>query len=108
MNTFSFLMHLNLFSNRSYNDLSQYPIFPWLVKDIVELMGNEAKNFSCESDIKSEISKLSIAKLNKNSAEAKHCNRCGKILEWNYPYTICQECYYGSRRHYNYYDDFYY
>ena len=31
MNTFSLLMHLNLFSNRSYNDLSQYPVFPWIL-----------------------------------------------------------------------------
>ena len=24
-------MHLNFFANRSYNDLSQYPIFPWIL-----------------------------------------------------------------------------
>ena len=31
INNFSFLMYLNLFSNRSYNDLIQYPIFPWIL-----------------------------------------------------------------------------
>ena len=31
INNFSFLMHLNLFGNRSYMDLSQYPIFPWIL-----------------------------------------------------------------------------
>ena len=31
INNFSFLMHLNLFANRSYMDLSQYPIFPWIL-----------------------------------------------------------------------------
>ena len=67
---------------------------------------NNKESIDYLMNIKSEISKLSIAKLNKNSAEAKRCNRCGKILEWNYPYTICQECYYGNRRHYDY--DFYY
>ena len=31
INNFSFLMHLNFFANRSYNDLSQYPVFPWIL-----------------------------------------------------------------------------
>ena len=25
------LMYLNIFSNRSYSDLSQYPVFPWIL-----------------------------------------------------------------------------
>ena len=33
ISTFEFLMWLNFSSNRSYNDLSQYPIFPWPVQD---------------------------------------------------------------------------
>ena len=28
---FELIMWINIFSNRSYNDLSQYPIFPWLL-----------------------------------------------------------------------------
>ena len=31
MSNFEFLMWLNIISNRSYNDLSQYPIFPWIL-----------------------------------------------------------------------------
>ncbi|CAI5448055.1 unnamed protein product [Caenorhabditis angaria] len=30
---FQYLMHLNTLAGRCYNDLSQYPIFPWIVKD---------------------------------------------------------------------------
>ena len=30
---FQYLMHLNTLAGRSYNDLMQYPIFPWVLKD---------------------------------------------------------------------------
>lgn len=33
MSTFRYLMHLNFASGRSFNDLSQYPVFPWVVSD---------------------------------------------------------------------------
>jgi hypothetical protein len=38
LSNFDYLMYLNLFSNRSYNDLNQYPVMPWVLKDI--LMNN--------------------------------------------------------------------
>ena len=49
---FEFLMFLNIFSNRSYIDISQYPIFPWLltnyedplIKDPTE--NSSEKNYS--------------------------------------------------------------
>ena len=31
INNFEFLMWLNIFGNRSYNDISQYPVFPWVL-----------------------------------------------------------------------------
>ena len=31
IDNFKFLMWLNIFGNRSYNDISQYPIFPWIL-----------------------------------------------------------------------------
>ncbi|OLY77761.1 Neurobeachin-like protein 2 [Smittium mucronatum] len=33
LTNFDYLMALNTLSGRSYNDLSQYPIFPWILKD---------------------------------------------------------------------------
>ncbi len=30
---FEYLMHLNTLAGRSFNDLSQYPVFPWVLKD---------------------------------------------------------------------------
>lgn len=33
MTNFDFIMHLNSFAGRSYNDLTQYPVFPWVLSD---------------------------------------------------------------------------
>lgn len=33
MSNFEYIMFLNTISGRSYNDLSQYPVFPWVLKD---------------------------------------------------------------------------
>ena len=33
ISNFSYLMFLNTISNRTYNDLSQYPIMPWIIGD---------------------------------------------------------------------------
>lgn len=33
ISNFQYLMHLNTLAGRSYNDLSQYPIFPWIIRD---------------------------------------------------------------------------
>ena len=31
ISTLEYLMWLNIYSGRSFNDLTQYPVFPWLV-----------------------------------------------------------------------------
>ena len=33
INNFQYLMHLNTLAGRSYNDLMQYPVFPWIIAD---------------------------------------------------------------------------
>mmetsp|Transcript_62593 Transcript_62593/g.93086 ORF Transcript_62593/g.93086 Transcript_62593/m.93086 type:complete len:1004 (+) Transcript_62593:4339-7350(+) len=33
MTNFDFIMQLNSFAGRSYNDLTQYPVFPWILAD---------------------------------------------------------------------------
>ena len=33
ISNFDYLMYLNLFANRSYIDLNQYPVMPWIIKD---------------------------------------------------------------------------
>ncbi|CAG0920538.1 unnamed protein product [Notodromas monacha] len=33
ISNFQYLMHLNTIAGRTYNDLSQYPVFPWILAD---------------------------------------------------------------------------
>ena len=33
ISNFDYLLQLNLFAGRTYNDLSQYPVFPWVIAD---------------------------------------------------------------------------
>ena len=33
LSNFSYLMYLNTLAGRTYNDLTQYPVFPWVLKD---------------------------------------------------------------------------
>ncbi|MEE6524566.1 hypothetical protein FKM82_024118 [Ascaphus truei] len=35
ISNFEYLMQLNTISGRTYNDLSQYPVFPWILRDYV-------------------------------------------------------------------------
>ncbi|KAJ5074096.1 beach domain-containing protein lvsc [Anaeramoeba ignava] len=37
MSNFEYLMKLNTIANRSYNDISQYPVFPWILSDYSSL-----------------------------------------------------------------------
>eukprot|EP00729_Bicosta_minor_P009634 gene9634-8579_t len=33
ISNYDYLMHLNNFADRSFNDLTQYPVFPWIIAD---------------------------------------------------------------------------
>ncbi|XP_024909182.1 WD repeat and FYVE domain-containing protein 3 isoform X1 [Cynoglossus semilaevis] len=47
ISNFQYLMHLNTLAGRSYNDLMQYPVFPWILADYdaEELDLNNPKTF---------------------------------------------------------------
>ena len=36
ISTFKFLMFCNMYSNRSLNDINQYPVFPWIITNFTE------------------------------------------------------------------------
>jgi hypothetical protein len=36
MTTFDYLMELNTLAGRSFSDLTQYPVFPWILKNFNE------------------------------------------------------------------------
>ena len=47
LNTYSYIMLLNTLSGRTYNNLAQYPIYPWILKDYSsnEIDLNESKTY---------------------------------------------------------------
>ena len=49
ISNFEFLMILNIFSNRSYNDISQYPVFPWILTDYDDHLNYERKTIIKEN-----------------------------------------------------------
>ena len=48
ISTMEYLMWLNIFSGRSFNDLSQYPVFPWLITNYTD----ESKEISIKNDLR--------------------------------------------------------
>ena len=50
ISTLEYLMWLNIFSGRSFNDLTQYPVFPWLITnysdECEEITKNDLRNLS--------------------------------------------------------------
>ena len=56
---FEYLMHLNRFAGRSYNDITQYPVFPWVLadykSDTIAIALNEGKRKSLTLDLTEEM-----------------------------------------------------
>ncbi|MCD7872562.1 MAG: helicase, partial [Clostridiales bacterium] len=52
---------------------------------------------------KHELSEIIIGLLEQSKLSVRKCKHCGKILPWNYPYNMCQECHDIKYSH-NYYD----
>ena len=48
ISTLEYLMWLNIFSGRSFNDLSQYPVFPWLITNY----NDDSEEVSFKNDLR--------------------------------------------------------
>ena len=44
--TFELLIWLNIYSNRSYNNISQYPVFPWALTNYENPIKNDSNNYN--------------------------------------------------------------
>lgn len=73
ISNFDYLMHLNLMSGRSFNDLSQYPIFPWILCDYLssELDLNDPNSFRDLSKPIGSHNPKKLANLKKKALELK-------------------------------------
>ena len=74
LSNFSFIMILNIFSNRSFNDITQYPIFPLLFYKL--LKEKNLKKF--ERDISKTIEFLNLNELDNYSSEGNNLNLYSK------------------------------
>ena len=60
ISNFEFLMYLNILSNRSYNDISQYPVFPWLLKNYEDPLFKKSENDYLYRDLSVPMGMLNI------------------------------------------------
>ena len=75
ISNFDYLMYLNTVAGRTYNDLNQYPVYPWV---IVNYESNEL-DLSLPSNYRD---------LSKVSSKLVHVHVVCRILEWLYLYNI--------------------
>lgn len=72
ISNFQYLMHLNTLAGRSYNDLMQYPVFPWILADYdsLELDLNDPATFR---DLTKPMGAQSTDRLNQFRKRYKVC-----------------------------------
>ena len=82
ISTFEFLLWMNILSNRSFNDISQYPVFPWiLIKYDDEFSKDTNNKMSISKSVMTNIFKskfntknISASYFKSNSDEIKNKN----------------------------------
>ena len=74
ISNFEYLMYINTLSGRSYNDLSQYPVFPWVLKDYQSdsLDLTNPLSTSCYRDLSKPIG-AQIPELAEQAEAKYHC-----------------------------------
>jgi len=80
LSNFDYLMYLNIMGSRSFNDLSQYPVFPWVItnyEDSDDFDLSEEKNYRDLSKPIGALNAEKFEKFNKKYLEMKlnssHC-----------------------------------
>ncbi|OHT04027.1 Beige/BEACH domain containing protein [Tritrichomonas foetus] len=93
ISNFQYLMFLNIYSGRSVNDISQYPVFPWVLDDYTskKLDLNDPKVYR---DLSKPIGALDETRLNelKDKAEQLDAIGLGNYLyssAFSCPLTVC-------------------
>ena len=82
---FEFLMYINLIGNRSYNDLSQYPVFPWILSNYEDpLKSNKSFNKNFKSKSESDLSNMSNTIEDEENEENKENKENNKIADYSY------------------------
>ena len=69
MTTYQYLLYINKFSSRSYNDINQYPIFPWIFRELALGSHKGKETLPKFRDLEYPISLLGNSKEGENSGE---------------------------------------
>ncbi|XP_028776828.1 BEACH domain-containing protein C2 [Neltuma alba] len=64
ISNFEYLMQLNTLAGRSYNDITQYPVFPWVLSDYSS-KSLDLSNPSCYRDLSKPVGALNSDRLKK-------------------------------------------
>ena len=91
LSNYEYIMYVNMFAGRSFNDLSQYPVFPWVLADYTstELNLDDPKTFR---DLSRPIGTLNEARLEKlkiMSAEDEESNHALYRMHYSNGYYVC-------------------
>ena len=76
ISNFEYLMSLNLLSGRSFNDPSQYPIFPWVLRDYTSDV-LDLKNPACFRDLSLPMGAMTEKRLHELSSKAESMKKLG-------------------------------
>ena len=76
INNFELLMWLNIYGNRSYNDISQYPVFPWILSSYEDPLKKETKTKNKKNNINPS--------LNDGGSDSEEEDVDENIFEYNY------------------------
>lgn len=71
LSTFNYLNLINLYSCRSFNDVNQYPIFPWL--QITEKKKLKQRNFAYPLAVQNDTKRLSLINRTQNENISFQC-----------------------------------
>lgn len=73
VSTFTLLNVMNIYSNRSYNDINQYPVFPWIITNYTDytLPSFENPNIINNKNANNNTNNNNVNTPNPNSPEKK-------------------------------------
>ena len=63
ISNFDYLLHLNLLSGRSFNDICQYPVFPWVLSDYTSEEVPDLTNKNSFRDLSKPVGALNPSRL---------------------------------------------
>ena len=87
ISNFEYLMQLNSISGRTYNDLAQYPVFPWILTDYTS-ENIDLNDESIYRDLSKPIGALNESRAEEIKTRFVNLRFHIKSLPWHHPWSI--------------------